>query len=529
MRKTNKFKYIKTGGLLALSLALGLGSCTKKFDSMNTDPTKIQSVTSEQYPQMFAYALMAPTLSPDNYEVGEETIASVYSQFFGQAAHSFPTDRYVVVQGWMGACWNPPYVSAVPQLKTIIEGTDANSAENAVANIWRVWIFHRVTDYFGPVPYSQAGNGQNDVEYDAQDSIYYDFFKKLDAAVTVLKSHTGENPFGAYDLVYGGKSDPVSHWIKFANTLRLRLAMRISNVDATTAKTQAEAAVAGGVMTVTDDDAYMPKSAKTYNEENALSVVAGWEDIRMSATMASIQKGYNDPRMSIFWQPASDTNLYNGMRNGLTVDEKSDSLLNTRPYTSNMGTRWCTYSGGAWHAVYTTPQDIMHAAETYFLRAEAKLNGWSVGSDDVQTLYETGIRTSMAQWGVTDQTVIDTYVNNTATPIAPGDAMNSPAVNDYPVLWSTDADMQRKQIAQQKWLALWPDGMEGWAEYRRTDLPQLYPVLHSDNPDVPVGTTIKRMPFLTAETSTNAAAVARAVTKLGGADNCATRLWWDVK
>ena len=70
--------------------------------------------------------------------------------------------------------------------------------------------------------------------------------------------------------------------------------------------------------------------------------------------------------------------------------------------------------------------------------------------------------------------------------------------------------------------------MEGWAEVRRTDLPQLYPVLHSDNPDVPVGTTIKRMPFLNTETQTNGAAVARAVQLLGGPDNAATRLWWDV-
>lgn len=511
-----------------LTMALALVNCTKKFDSMNSDPTKIQTVTSEQYPQMFAYALMTPTLSPDNFEVGEGTIASVYSQFFGQAAQSFPTDRYVVVQSWMGAAWNPAYTSAAPQLKTIIDGTDASSAENAVANIWRVWVFHRITDYFGPVPYTQAANGQQTVEYDPQDSIYYDFFKQLEAAVTVLKNHLGEDPFGSYDLVYHSQADPVAAWIKFANTLRLRLALRISNVNAALAKTEAEAAVAGGVMTDIATDAYMPKSTATYNEYNGLAVIAGWEDIRMSATMASIQKGYSDPRMEIFWQPATATGLYNGMRNGLTVDEKNDPVVNTRPYTSNMGTRWCTYTGTAWKAVYDVHQDIMHAAEAYFLRAEGALNGWNMGGQTAQALYESGIRASMEQWGVTDATAVNNYVNNTATPVAPGDGMNSDPVNNYPVLWSADGTMQRKQVAQQKWLALWPDGMEGWAEVRRTNLPELYPVLHSDNPDVPVGTTIKRMPFLDAEKSTNAAAVERAVTKLGGPDNAATRLWWDV-
>jgi hypothetical protein len=388
-------------------------------------------------------------------------------------------------------------------------------------------MFHRITDFFGPIPYSQAANGQSSVAYDPQDSIYYDFFKKLTAAVTVLKNHVGEKPFGTFDLVYGTQADPVSAWIKFANTLHLRLAMRISLVNAAVAKTEAEAAVAAGVMTDIATDAYMPKSTASYNEYNGLAVIAGWEDIRMSATMASMQMGYNDPRMPIFWQPATNSGVFNGLRNGLTVDEKNIPQ-NTRPNTSNMGTRWCNYSGGSWKTVYNVHQDIMHAAEAYFLRAEGVLNGWNMGGGTAQSLYETGIRTSMAQWGVTDQTAIDTYVSNTATPIAPGDAMNSPAVNDYPVLWSADATMQRKQVAQQKYLALWPDDMEGWAEVRRTDLPQLYPVLHSDNPDVPVGTTIKRMPFLNTETQTNGAAVARAVQLLGGPDNAATRLWWDV-
>ncbi len=134
----------------------------------------------------------------------------------------------------------------------------------------------------------------------------------------------------------------------------------------------------------------------------------------------------------------------------------------------------------------------------------------------------------MQQWGVTDASAVDTYVGNAATPVAPGDGLNSDPVNDYPVLWSSDAGMERKQIAQQKWLALFPDGMEGWAEERRTDLPQLYPTVHSENPDLPEGTTIKRMPFMDTEKQTNADAVTKAVQMLGGPDNAATRLWWDI-
>ena len=133
----------------------------------------------------------------------------------------------------------------------------------------------------------------------------------------------------------------------------------------------------------------------------------------------------------------------------------------------------------------------------------------------------------MAQWGVTDQAAITKYIANTAVPIAPKDGMNSPAVNDYPVKWSGSESMQRKQVAQQKWLALFPDGMEGWAEVRRTGLPKLYPIVHSENPDLPEGTFIRRMPFLDTEKQTNAAEVEKAVKMLGGPDNAATPLWWD--
>ena len=513
--------------LILLMLGFCFGGCTKNFTSMNTDPTKIASLVPTDYPYMFAYAQMTTTLSPDNFEIGEGAIASIYSQFFAQAAQSFGTDRYNIQVSWLPAVWNPPYVSAAPQLKTILAGTDSTSAEHALATVWWVWVFHRVTDYFGPVPYFQAANGQQDVEYTPQDSIYYDFFKKLDAAVAVLQNHKGEHPFGTYDLVYNTQADPVSAWIKFANTLRLRLAMRISYVNPTLAKTEAEAAVAAGVMTDPGGDAYMVHTNKTYNEENGLAVTAGWDDLRMSASMASMLKGYNDPRLPIYWQPAVTTGLYSGIRNGLyTSEQQLDS--NGRLYNSNLGTRWCTWVNGNWVTNYSVSQDLMHAAEAYFLRAEGALNGWNMG-DNAQDLYETGIRKSMAQWGITDQTVIGNYIISADTPVAPLDGtIRSPAVNNYPIAWSSDPTMQRQQVAQQKWLALFPDGMEGWAEVRRTNLPKLYPVLHSDNTDLTNGATIKRMPFLATEEQSNAAAVTRAVQMLGGPDNAATRLWWDV-
>lgn len=524
---TMKQKSLLSSLLGVALVAVMLASCTKDFTKTNTDANSLSSVGSNEYPYMFSYALMTPTLSPDNFEIGEGTIASVYSQFFSQAAHSFPTDRYVVVQPWMPACWNPVYINAAPQLKTIMNNTDPQSAENALANIWWVWMFHRVTDYFGPVPYFEAASGQTSVAYTPQDSIYYDFFTRLTSAVSVLKNHVGEKPFGSFDLVYGKKTDPVTSWIKFANTLRLRLALRISKVAPDRARTEAEAAVTAGTMTDLSDDAYMPKNKVNYNEFNGLAVTAGWDDVRMSSAMASILKGYNDPRLPIYWQPAVATGEYTGARNGMYTSEKIIDV-NSRLFTSNLGTKWTYWDTNIndWKTNYDVPQDIMHAAEAYFLKAEGALNGWNMGGS-AKDFYETGIRTSMAQWGITDQSAIDDYIANTATPIALNDYFNSPAVNDYPVAYSDDANMQRKQIAQQKWLALFPDGMEGWAEVRRTGYPQLYHIIHSENPDISENQFIRRMTFLATEAQTNGAAVSKAVQLLGGPDKVTTPLWWD--
>jgi hypothetical protein len=230
--------------------------------------------------------------------------------------------------------------------------------------------------------------------------------------------------------------------------------------------------------------------------------------------------------MTIYFQPAFATGLYDGFRNGLYTSEKIIPI-NSRTYNANFGTRWTTQVNNNWTAKYAQPYDIIHCAEAYFLRAEGALNGWNMGGSTAKQLYETGIAMSMAQWGVTDQAAIAAYTSNPATPIAPLDGMNSPAVNDYPVLWSADPLMQRKQVAQQKWLALFPDGREAWAEVRRTTYPQLYPLIHSDNTDLPVGKMIRRLPFLDAEKQSNAAAVAEAVKLLNGPDNAATPLWWD--
>ena len=141
-------------------IAASLAGCTKNFTATNTDATKIATVGTAEYPYMFANALTSASPAINDYEIGEAALSLMYSQLGTQAAQSFTTDRYVIPQSWLPSSWNPFYTQVAPQLRTIIQNTDPASPENAVANIWWVWTFHRVTDDFGPIPYSQAANGQ---------------------------------------------------------------------------------------------------------------------------------------------------------------------------------------------------------------------------------------------------------------------------------------------------------------------------------------------------------------------------------
>jgi hypothetical protein len=507
-------------GLVLLWLMIVPSGCTKKFDEFNTDQTKLLNLTATEFPRLFSRAQAASSFINWRYQYAENLFADLYSQYFYICA-TYTYDRYSWLSGDLQVPWQVIYTEVVPQLKTLLEETDPASAENALAKIWWVWTFHRNTDYYGPIPYFSAGNRADNVPYDSQEQLYDDFFVKLTEAEATLKTHTGETPYGSFDRVYQGD---VSKWIKFANTLRLRLALRISKVNAEKAKTEAEAALAGGVMTDIADDALLAKIPAVGDDYGGLSSIAVWNEFRMSASMESVLKGYNDPRIGVYFQKADSTNNYDGARNGMLA---SDVIvgINRPTFNSNVGTRWVTGGGDDWSNV-PAAQDIMHTAEAFFLRAEGALNGWNMGGT-AEELYNSGIEASMKQWGITNPAAITTYINSTATPIAPGDYFNSPPMNDYPIKWSNDPVMQRKQLAQQKWLALYPDGMEAWADLRRAGVQQVYPVLHSDNADIPQGKFIRRLPYLDVEKQTNGPEVEKAKALLGGDDKPLTPLWWD--
>lgn len=504
---------------LLLVMTMGFNACTDKFEELNTDKTKLTSLDGSAIGNAFAAAQYRSIQA--NWQIFQSLFADLQSQFFANAAVYFPSDRNVMVGGWLNGAWNAFYGDAVSPLLGVLDNTkpggpNENPAIYAIMNIWKVQMFLPRTDYWGPIPYSQVGNGAKVVEYDSQEFIYNDFLKILKEGAASLQAFKGKNVLGTNDQVYAGDVDKC---ILFANTMRLRVAMRMSKVAPDIAKTEAESAAAGGLLSTNDHDAFL---SVTLNSLNPLNQATAWNEFRMSAAMESTLKGYDDPRISKYYAPVPGTTTFKGMRNGYSQAQLGD-IQNAPSSNSNVDTKFLPDNQ------FTNSFFIMNSAEAYFLKAEGALKGWNMGTGTAKEFYEKGIEASMRQWGIADAAAIKAYINGTSTPIAldAGHLVKSPPMTDIAVKWAATPEKQMEQIITQKWLALYPNGHEAWAEYRRTGYPKLYPRLNSDNPDVPVTAIVRRTPYTQDEFNTNGPGVQSGIKLLGGPDNASTRLWWD--
>lgn len=529
---TNNMKNILKGLAVAVCFSTLLTSCTKNFEYFNTnqheatqeqmerDGLKTGSFFAQMLRTVYVYA-DGVNLDSD-YQIAYNLLADSYAGYLAptlNANNGVHCGSYFMTESWRRAMFSFSYtkgVSAYVQLaKTATEQNQDHIL--ALANIVKVAILHRVTDYYGPIPYSKIGAEMN-VAYDSQEDIYNAFFEELGSAIDVLNDFKNANPgsslLASYDVVYGGN---VTKWIKFANSLRLRLAMRVAYADPTLAKIEAEKSVADvtGVMVEAADVAKI-----NGNYTHPVTTINGFNDgdTQMGASMDSYLNGYDDPRLEIYFKPAANGG-YHGVRNGV--------------HTSN----WTPYGNAAGNVsapnTAATPLTWMAASEVAFLRAEGALRGWNMGGD-AQSFYEQGIRLSFEETGAKDA---DTYLaNSTLTPAAFEDATrnggNAAAMSAITIAWNAEAGMETnlERIITQKWIALYPNGCEAWAEYRRTGYPALFPVLNNDSEGA-VGSDlqIRRVPYPHDEYSTNASGVASGVAKLGGADNVGTKLWWDKK
>lgn len=521
-------RYITGFNLLTAFATVSLfSSCTKGFEELNTDKTKIEVLAPKQLDKLFTTAEYAGITNTDQWAGGYQLLTSLASdeqaQFFSCTQAAFPSDRNEMVGRWINGGWST-FLQGATTLAEIIKQTDPSSPapdplREAVAKIWKVYIYMPMTDAFGPIPYTEVGNGQDVVNYDSQESIYMNFFQILTEATEVLSQNLDKTAFATGDIIYTGN---LAKWLKLGNSLRLRAAIRVSKKIPDVAKTQGEAAIvaAGGLLLNSSDNANMMPTPPNYL--NPLGVISEWGEFRMSASMESIMKGYDDPRVPAYWAPAKNTGDFKGIRNGLSIVQMSESF-NGNDNNSNVVPRFQNAANT------TEPHTIYVAAETWFNMAEAKLNGWNIGSFTAKECYENGIKASLEQWGVSASAA--TYIASSKTPqafTAPA-PYNSAAVSTIPVAFGSTEEVQREQIGTQKWLSLYPSmSGEAWAELRRTGYPKLFPRINNDNPDASVDPiSVKRLIFPPDEITVNAGGYQTGVQLLGGPDKTSTKLWWN--
>ncbi len=390
----------------------------------------------------------------------------------------------------MDAYWSNYYAGALMDVQTVIDkGLESSTANiEAVGRIWKAWLFHQVTDLWGDVPYSEALQAADNSTpaYDTQSSIYAGILAELTAAQAMLSP--GADGFDEGDLIYDGDYEA---WRRFANSLRMRLAMRLSEVDATTAQAEFVAAYNAGGFQSSADDAWLQWASAPYENpiyENSLVR----DDHGVSATMIDTLKSLNDPRLELYAEPAESDGEYRGHENGHDDLPVGQSLA----WFSRPGNHW-RFDGAA------TPTAIMTYSELLFLEAEAAERGWIAGS--AATLYTEAITENMALYA---------------------DAPNAPTAAEITAYLAQPevAYAGLTSIYIQKWIGLWMNGCEAWAEWRRTDVPDLV-----EGPDLLISRIPVRFSYPDTEQSLNAANLDAAVTRQGGGLDLVTLVWWDVQ
>ena len=500
-----------------LCAGLLLAGCTKNFDQINTDPNS-PSLDNPAVAAGAANALFSSAVSRGLMEAGEfqrvqALYADLYGQHFATSQGYFFSDRYQINQGWLDFGWNLFYPRDIKNLVDIINSNNASTNQKQIARIWKVFLFHRMADFYGDIPYFDAGDPTKAEKFDAQRDIYYDMLKELAEASAALA--VGPT-YDAKDIIYAGD---IVRWRRFANTLRLRLAIRISNKDAAKAKTEGEAAIAAGIFASNSDNAL----ARVNNIlPNAFNQITGWNEFRMSATAESILGGYQDPRQGVYFNAVSGgdpafNGTFKGLRNGIP-NLNSAPAISFRN-NSNVGTMFSVASMNA------NPRIVLTYAEACFLMSEAKLKGWA-GAGNAKNWYEFGIMASMKQFLPTvPDAAVTAYTNNGSNiPTTPTGAPRP--ISTLPVSWSANAAEQMEQIQIQKWVAIYPDGFEAWANFRRTGFPKFYPpVAYDPSSDVPVGQFIQRIPYTDNMRNLNTTGVVAAESRMGGKGQ-AIRLWF---
>lgn len=435
-------------------------------------------------------------------------------------------------------------------------------------------------DLFGPMPYydHKTIREESPFVYDRAKDIYYQVKADIDAAIECFKyykdhrSETYKEQIGStiksrVQLLSSDYADPsdLSVWIRFANSLKLRMAIHMSKVEPATAKQWAEEAVAGGVIeNEVDEIGFFPS---LLGRDHPLIEIMGWNDIVMGASFINLLQNLDHPYMKYLFtknsialekskQAVSGTSapsvtpkesVYVGMRNGVTPGE--GPAVDDNPY--------CGYSKIGWEyfSMVNPPLYLMKMSEVCFLRAEGALRGWNMGGT-AQSFYEQGIRTAYLEdrnYKENEYTKhVEQYLNvNAPKGIAYVDPQgltpDMPSVTKIGVKWNEGDSKETKleKIITQKYIASFPYSYESWVDLRRTGYPKLFPILnteHSDgtikpgDPKVQTADNImRRIPWVPDDSQTKEdindtgiPALSEDTNNKPATDTQMQRLWWDV-
>ncbi|MBC7902443.1 MAG: SusD/RagB family nutrient-binding outer membrane lipoprotein [Gemmatimonadaceae bacterium] len=516
----NRFKKIICTSALVSAIALG---CTKNFEEINTDTN---SVTANNY--VPGYNLTKAQLEyTGNNDFSYETwrVNIIYlSMMMQQLANTswYSGDKYIQNDAFASSYFDVAYRDQVKYVVDLLEITRDNALYAnlyQIGRIQKVMIFHRLTDIYGDVPYSQAGLGYHKriftPQYDAQKDIYTDLLKELEQAAAALDP--AKDKPGAADLIYRNGPNAIQQWKKLAYSMMLRIGMRMSKVDAAAAKTWVEKAAAGGVITSVSDNAFILHDAtggRTTVNRNSNILSGEWDAVTknetfLSRTFVDFFKTRNDPRLPFISRirssgnttPASQIGLPNGYdQNGAATD------ISTAPGYPGALANYSTIRSDVFLKL-AGPTFLVTAAQNEFLLAEAAKRGWTVGGN-ATTHYNAGVTAAMQQYAQYDAGAIIDGASITAYLTA----------NPY-----VDAN-GFEQINTQYWAASFLDWYETWANWRRSGFPALVPVNYTGN--ATGGKIPRRMLYPAAESSANATNYAAAISRQG-ANTFLTPVWWD--
>ena len=486
MKRSNIFKTV----MLALIIA-GAGACEEGFDELAQNPNAPNDVPAD----LVIAGAQVDLSYYTSYQLGVNYLG-MWVQHHGSGAYP-EQDQYSPRLNDINVYWDNLYDNSMRDFKHVLEKSEesGNVNQRALALIMSAFGYMSISDVWGDIPYSEALRAVEGITapaLDPQEEVYSGIIQDLDDAVNIMDFDITDG-VGTEDLVYGGD---MRKWERFANSLRLRAFIHLSKVDPATAQAGVVEMLGKPLISGHDETAALHYSINAGNKNPVHSRHVGREnDFRVSLSVTSRMIGPGtkadplDPRLEVYAQ-RNNVGVFEGVPNG--IDGLAEVGL-TNESASKIGELYLRADAPAYFLTFT---------EVEFIRAEAAHNGWI--ADDPETAYNNAIRASMSQNGITDDAVIDAFLAD-------------------PTIAYT-ADEGTRLIAEQKWIALYGQSIEAWANWRRTGFPDL-PVALNDRNN---GQIPRRMMYGSVEAATNATNVQLATDRQGGAE-LSNRVWWDVE